>query len=47
LKRIIVEIETGKPQGIEIYLREILNTLSNNMFFSIKKFTIKIVEEQL
>jgi hypothetical protein len=45
LKKVIVEIKTEKPKGIEIYLEEVLSTLSKNNFFSIKKFTIKTIEE--
>jgi len=45
LKKVIVEIKTEKPKGIEIYLEEVLSTLSKNNFFSIKKFIIKTIEE--
>lgn len=40
MKKIIIEIETENPGGVESYLKEILNVLSKNDFFSIKKWEL-------
>jgi hypothetical protein len=40
LKKIIIKIETENPEGVESYLREVLNVLSKNNFFSIKKWEL-------
>ncbi|MEM1587389.1 MAG: hypothetical protein QXX99_08040 [Candidatus Bathyarchaeia archaeon] len=40
MKKIIIEIETEKTEGIEIYLKEILNVMSKNKFFPIKRFKV-------
>ncbi|MEM2272810.1 MAG: hypothetical protein QXX56_01165, partial [Candidatus Bathyarchaeia archaeon] len=45
LKKVIIEIETGRPQSVETYLKEVLSTLSKNPFFLIKKYNVKIIEE--
>ncbi|MEM1514811.1 MAG: hypothetical protein QXH24_01995 [Candidatus Bathyarchaeia archaeon] len=45
MKKIIIEVETERPQGVETYLREVLKNLSKNQFFLIKNFAIKISEE--
>ncbi|MEM2027374.1 MAG: hypothetical protein QXT30_06415 [Candidatus Bathyarchaeia archaeon] len=46
MKRVIIEIETNRPESIEIYLKEVLNGLLKNKFFPIKRFTIRISEER-
>ncbi len=46
MKKIVIEIETDKPKSIEIYLKEVLNTMSKNNFFSIKKYNLEIIEKK-
>ncbi|MEM2424866.1 MAG: hypothetical protein QXK73_06420 [Candidatus Bathyarchaeia archaeon] len=45
MKKIIIEVETERPQSVETYLKEVLSILSKNTFFSIRKFVVKVVEE--
>jgi len=45
LRKIVIEVEAENLLGLKIYLEEVLSTLSKNIFFSIKNFNIKVVEE--
>jgi len=45
LKKVIIEIETDRPESVEIYMKEVLNGLLKNKFFPMNKFTIRISEE--
>lgn len=45
MKKIIVEIETERPQSVETYLKEVLSILSKNTFFLIRNFVVKVIEE--
>lgn len=45
MKKIVIEVEAENLLGLKIYLEEVLNTLSKNVFFSIKNFNIRAVEE--
>ena len=44
MEKVVVEVETNKPESVKIYLKEVLSTLSKNEYFSIKKFDINVVE---
>lgn len=46
MRKVIIEIETEQPWGIESYLREVLSMMAKNRFFSIRKFDIKVIKEQ-
>lgn len=47
VKKVTVEVETEKPRSVEIYLKEVLNTMSKNTFFSIKRFSVEASDENL
>jgi len=45
LGRVVINVETKRPESVRTYLIEILSTLSKNEHFSIEKFSVEISEK--
>lgn len=44
--KVIIEIMTKKPEGVKVYLREILNQISKNRHFFIVDYKMETTEDK-
>lgn len=45
--KVIITIETEKAESVKVYLREILNQIAKNEYFSITSYEMKVIKNEV